>query len=64
MTDRHTAKQGSAGVVLGWRNLSILGTHSVYCIQLDGEVGFSIQLNKEAGLLDIDKKKAGSMVNG
>ena len=40
------------------------GTHSVYCIQLDGEVGFGIQLNKEAGLLDIDKKKAESMVNG
>ena len=64
MTDRHTAKQGSVGVVLGWRNLSILGAQSVYYIQLNGEVGFGIQLNKEAGLLNIDKKKAGSMVTG
>lgn len=46
MTDRHTEKQASVGVVPGWRNLSILGTQSVYYIRLNGEVGFSIQLNK------------------
>lgn len=32
--------------------------------QLNGEVGFGIQMNKEAGLLNIDKMKAGSMVTG
>lgn len=45
-TDRHTEKQASGGVVPGWRNLSILGAQSVYYIRLNGEVGFSIQLNK------------------
>lgn len=51
MTDRHTEKQASGGVVPGWRTLSILGAQSVYYTQLNGEVGFSIQLNKEGRVI-------------
>lgn len=51
MTDRHIEKQASGGVVPGWRTLSILGAQSVYYTQLNGEVGFSIQLNKEGRVI-------------